>query len=311
MPMDVIKNICDNARKNFRSKPVRKVMTAQNIDGTLISQTVRSEVTARVKARVQAGLRAPGLAVVLVGEDPASQVYVGSKRRACEEVGFISKSFDLPATASEEALLSLVEELNNDPQIDGILVQLPLPAGMDTTKVLESIHPEKDVDGFHPYNVGRLAQRIPKLRSCTPKGIITLLERYNIPLRGKHAVIVGASNIVGRPMTLELLLAGCTTTTCHRFTQDLEGHIRQADILVVAVGKPNFIPGAWIKEGAVVVDVGINRLDTGKLVGDVEYDVARTRASFITPVPGGVGPMTVASLIENTMMACEQFHTQG
>ncbi|EJL6358189.1 bifunctional methylenetetrahydrofolate dehydrogenase/methenyltetrahydrofolate cyclohydrolase FolD [Vibrio cholerae] len=286
-------------------------MTAQNIDGTLISQTVRSEVAARVKARVQAGLRAPGLAVVLVGEDPASQLYVGSKRRACEEVGFVSKSFDLPATASEEALLSLVEELNNDPQIDGILVQLPLPAGMDTTKVLESIHPEKDVDGFHPYNVGRLAQRIPKLRSCTPKGIITLLERYNIPLRGKHAVIVGASNIVGRPMTLELLLAGCTTTTCHRFTQDLEGHIRQADILVVAVGKPNFIPGAWIKEGAVVVDVGINRLDTGKLVGDVEYDVARTRASFITPVPGGVGPMTVASLIENTMMACEQFHTQG
>ncbi|RBM61985.1 bifunctional methylenetetrahydrofolate dehydrogenase/methenyltetrahydrofolate cyclohydrolase FolD [Vibrio cholerae] len=311
MPVDVVKNICDNARKNFRSKPVRKVMTAQNIDGTLISQTVRSEVAARVKARVQAGLRAPGLAVVLVGEDPASQVYVGSKRRACEEVGFVSKSFDLPATASEEALLSLVEELNNDPQIDGILVQLPLPAGMDTTKVLESIHPEKDVDGFHPYNVGRLAQRIPKLRSCTPKGIITLLERYNIPLRGKHAVIVGASNIVGRPMTLELLLAGCTTTTCHRFTQDLEGHIRQADILVVAVGKPNFIPGAWIKEGAVVVDVGINRLDTGKLVGDVEYDVARTRASFITPVPGGVGPMTVASLIENTMMACEQFHTQG
>ncbi|EGQ8388552.1 bifunctional methylenetetrahydrofolate dehydrogenase/methenyltetrahydrofolate cyclohydrolase FolD [Vibrio cholerae] len=311
MPVDVIKNICDNARKNFRSKPVRKVMTAQNIDGTLISQTVRSEVAARVKARVQAGLRAPGLAVVLVGEDPASQVYVGSKRRACEEVGFVSKSFDLPATASEETLLSLVDELNNDPQIDGILVQLPLPAGMDTTKVLESIHPEKDVDGFHPYNVGRLAQRIPKLRSCTPKGIITLLERYNIPLRGKHAVIVGASNIVGRPMTLELLLAGCTTTTCHRFTQDLEGHIRQADILVVAVGKPNFIPGAWIKEGAVVVDVGINRLDTGKLVGDVEYDVARTRASFITPVPGGVGPMTVASLIENTMMACEQFHTQG
>ncbi|WP_181712591.1 bifunctional methylenetetrahydrofolate dehydrogenase/methenyltetrahydrofolate cyclohydrolase FolD [Vibrio tarriae] len=285
-------------------------MTAQNIDGTLISQTVRSEVAARVKARVQAGLRAPGLAVVLVGEDPASQVYVGSKRRACEEVGFVSKSFDLPATANEEALLSLVEELNNDPQIDGILVQLPLPAGIDTTKVLESIHPEKDVDGFHPYNVGRLAQRIPKLRSCTPKGIITLLERYNIPLRGKHAVIVGASNIVGRPMTLELLLAGCTTTTCHRFTQDLEGHIRQADVLVVAVGKPNFIPGAWIKEGAIVVDVGINRLDTGKLVGDVEYDVARTRASFITPVPGGVGPMTVASLIENTMMACEQFHTQ-
>ncbi|EOX4447712.1 bifunctional methylenetetrahydrofolate dehydrogenase/methenyltetrahydrofolate cyclohydrolase FolD [Vibrio alginolyticus] len=284
-------------------------MTAQNIDGTLISQTVRSEVAARVKARVEAGLRAPGLAVVLVGEDPASQVYVGSKRRACEEVGFVSKSFDLPASSSEEELLALIDELNNDDEIDGILVQLPLPAGIDTTHVLERIHPEKDVDGFHPYNVGRLAQRIPKLRSCTPKGIITLLDRYNIELRGKHAVVVGASNIVGRPMTLELLLAGCTTTTCHRFTKDLESHVRQADVVVVAVGKPNFIPGEWIKKGAVVVDVGINRLDSGKLVGDVEYDKARENASFITPVPGGVGPMTVASLIENTMLACEQFHT--
>ncbi|EJO3863228.1 bifunctional methylenetetrahydrofolate dehydrogenase/methenyltetrahydrofolate cyclohydrolase FolD [Vibrio parahaemolyticus] len=285
-------------------------MTAQNIDGTLISQTVRSEVAARVKARVAAGLRAPGLAVVLVGEDPASQVYVGSKRRACEEVGFVSKSFDLPASTSEEELLALINELNNDNEIDGILVQLPLPAGIDTTHVLERIHPEKDVDGFHPYNVGRLAQRIPKLRSCTPKGIITLLDRYNIELRGKHAVVVGASNIVGRPMTLELLLAGCTTTTCHRFTKDLESHVRQADVVVVAVGKPNFIPGEWIKKGAVVVDVGINRLDSGKLVGDVEYDKARENASFITPVPGGVGPMTVASLIENTMLACEQFHTE-
>ncbi|EIZ1336351.1 bifunctional methylenetetrahydrofolate dehydrogenase/methenyltetrahydrofolate cyclohydrolase FolD [Vibrio parahaemolyticus] len=285
-------------------------MTAQNIDGTLISQTVRSEVAARVKARVEAGLRAPGLAVVLVGEDPASQVYVGSKRRACEEVGFVSKSFDLPASTSEEELLALIDELNNDNEIDGILVQLPLPAGIDTTHVLERIHPEKDVDGFHPYNVGRLAQRIPKLRSCTPKGIITLLDRYNIELRGKHAVVVGASNIVGRPMTLELLLAGCTTTTCHRFTKDLESHVRQADVVVVAVGKPNFIPGEWIKKGAVVVDVGINRLDSGKLVGDVEYDKARESASFITPVPGGVGPMTVASLIENTMLACEQFHTE-
>ncbi|EOV0852963.1 bifunctional methylenetetrahydrofolate dehydrogenase/methenyltetrahydrofolate cyclohydrolase FolD [Vibrio parahaemolyticus] len=285
-------------------------MTAQNIDGTLISQTVRSEVAARVKARVAAGLRAPGLAVVLVGEDPASQVYVGSKRRACEEVGFVSKSFDLPASTSEEELLALIDELNNDNEIDGILVQLPLPAGIDTTHVLERIHPEKDVDGFHPYNVGRLAQRIPKLRSCTPKGIITLLDRYNIELRGKHAIVVGASNIVGRPMTLELLLAGCTTTTCHRFTKDLESHVRQADVVVVAVGKPNFIPGEWIKKGAVVVDVGINRLDSGKLVGDVEYDKARESASFITPVPGGVGPMTVASLIENTMLACEQFHTE-
>ncbi|WP_434356081.1 bifunctional methylenetetrahydrofolate dehydrogenase/methenyltetrahydrofolate cyclohydrolase FolD [Parasalinivibrio latis] len=284
-------------------------MAAQIIDGKLISQTVRQEVAARVKARKDAGLRAPGLAVILVGEDPASQVYVGSKRRACEEVGFVSKSFDLPATTAEKELLDLIEQLNNDDTIDGILVQLPLPAGIDDTKVLESIRPDKDVDGFHPYNVGRLCQRIPKLRSCTPKGIVTLLERYNIATRGKHAVMVGASNIVGRPMTMELLLAGCTTTTCHRFTQDLEGHVRQADILVVAVGKPGFIPGSWIKPGAVVIDVGINRLDNGKLVGDVEYDIARERASHITPVPGGVGPMTVASLIENTLLACEQYHS--
>ncbi|HIF9347530.1 bifunctional methylenetetrahydrofolate dehydrogenase/methenyltetrahydrofolate cyclohydrolase FolD [Photobacterium damselae] len=284
-------------------------MTAQIIDGKLISQTVRQEVAARVAARTQAGLRAPGLAVILVGQDPASQVYVNSKRKACEEVGFVSKSFDLPITTTESELLNLIAKLNNDPIIDGILVQLPLPAGIDTTTILESIVPDKDVDGFHPYNVGRLSQRIPKLRSCTPKGIITLLERYNIPVRGKHAVIVGASNIVGRPMTFELLLAGATTTTCHRFTQDLEGHVRQADILVVAVGKPNFIPGEWIKEGATVIDVGINRLDTGKLCGDVEFDVAKTRAKYITPVPGGVGPMTVATLIENTLLACEQYHS--
>lgn len=284
-------------------------MSAQIIDGKIISQTVRQEVAARVKARTDAGLRAPGLAVVLVGHDPASQIYVGSKRKACEEVGFISKSFDLPSTASEQQLLDLIDELNQDPTMDGILVQLPLPAGMDCTRILERIDPEKDVDGFHPYNVGRLSQRIPKLRSCTPKGIITLLERYNIEVRGKHAVIVGASNIVGRPMTLELLLAGATTTTCHRFTQDLEGHIRQADILVVAVGKPNFIPGNWIKEGATVIDVGINRLENGKLCGDVEFDVACQRAKHITPVPGGVGPMTVASLIENTLLACEQYHS--
>ncbi|EAR56402.1 methenyltetrahydrofolate cyclohydrolase [Photobacterium sp. SKA34] len=283
-------------------------MTAQIIDGKLISQTVRQEVAARVKARKDAGLRAPGLAVVLVGQDPASQIYVGSKRKACEEVGFVSKSFDLPPTASEDELLLLIDELNLDPTIDGILVQLPLPAGMDNTRILERIDPEKDVDGFHPYNVGRLSQRIPKLRSCTPKGIITLLDRYNIPVRGKEAIIVGASNIVGRPMTLELLLAGATTTTCHRFTKDLESHVRRADILVVAVGKPNFIPGAWIKEGATVIDVGINRLDNGKLCGDVEFDIASQKAKHITPVPGGVGPMTVATLIENTMLACEQYH---
>ncbi|NUY56349.1 bifunctional methylenetetrahydrofolate dehydrogenase/methenyltetrahydrofolate cyclohydrolase [Salinivibrio sp. MA351] len=286
-------------------------MAAQLIDGKLIAQTVRREVAARVAARTEAGRRAPGLAVILVGSDPASQVYVGSKRRVCDEVGFVSRSYDLPASCSQHELLSLIDTLNDDDCIDGILVQLPLPAGIDATSVLERIRPDKDVDGFHPFNVGRLCQRMPTLRSCTPKGIITLLDRYNVPLRGKHAVVVGASNIVGRPMTLELLLAGCTTTTCHRFTQDLETHVRQADVLVVAVGKPKFIPGDWIKPGAIVIDVGINRMDDGKLIGDIEYDVAYERASHITPVPGGVGPMTVATLIENTLMACEQYHDVG
>ena len=284
-------------------------MTAQLIDGKLISKTICQDVTARVHARKRAGLRAPGLAVILVGEDPASQVYVGSKRRICEEVGFISKSYDLSAATSEDELLTLIDDLNANSHIDGILVQLPLPAHIDTSKIIERIHPEKDVDGFHPYNVGRLCQRMPKLRPCTPKGIITLLEHYNIVLQGKHAVIVGASNIVGRPMTMELLLTGCTTTTCHRFTKNLEQHVRQADLLVVAVGKANFIPGEWIKEGAVVIDVGINRLENGKLAGDVEFITAQERASYITPVPGGVGPMTVATLIENTLLACEQFHS--
>ncbi|KZN41244.1 bifunctional methylenetetrahydrofolate dehydrogenase/methenyltetrahydrofolate cyclohydrolase FolD [Pseudoalteromonas luteoviolacea] len=280
-------------------------MTANIIDGKAIAKQVRSAVAKRVEQRVVEGLRAPGLAVVLVGQDPASQVYVGSKRKACEEVGFVSKSYDLPNDTSEEQLLELVDNLNVDPEVDGILVQLPLPEGLDAEKILERIHPSKDVDGFHPYNVGRLAQRMPALRPCTPKGIITLLDSTGVRYKGMHAVVVGASNIVGRPMSLELLLAGCTTTVCHKFTQDLEAHIRRADLLVVAVGKPEFIPGDWIKEGAIVIDVGINRLESGKLVGDVQYDKAEQNASFITPVPGGVGPMTVASLIENTLEACE------
>ncbi|ALU44428.1 MULTISPECIES: bifunctional methylenetetrahydrofolate dehydrogenase/methenyltetrahydrofolate cyclohydrolase FolD [Pseudoalteromonas] len=284
-------------------------MTANIIDGKVIAKQVRNTVANRVAARINQGLRAPGLAVVLVGQDPASQVYVGSKRKACEEVGFVSKSYDLPADTSEEQLLELVDTLNQDPNVDGILVQLPLPDGLDAEKVLERIHPHKDVDGFHPYNVGRLAQRMPALRPCTPKGIITLLDSTGVRYKGMHAVVVGASNIVGRPMSLELLLAGCTTTVCHKFTQDLEAHVRRADLLVVAVGKPEFIPGDWIKEGAMVIDVGINRLESGKLVGDVQYDVAAQRASFITPVPGGVGPMTVASLIENTLEACENYHS--
>ncbi|WP_010606722.1 bifunctional methylenetetrahydrofolate dehydrogenase/methenyltetrahydrofolate cyclohydrolase FolD [Pseudoalteromonas maricaloris] len=284
-------------------------MTANIIDGKAIAKQVRSTVAQRVQDRLAQGLRAPGLAVVLVGQDPASQVYVGSKRKACEEVGFVSKSFDLPGDTGEEQLLALVDELNADPEVDGILVQLPLPEGLDAEKVLERIDPHKDVDGFHPYNVGRLAQRMPALRPCTPKGIITLLDSTGVRYKGMHAVVVGASNIVGRPMSLELLLAGCTTTVCHKFTQDLEAHVRRADLLVVAVGKPEFIPGDWVKEGAIVIDVGINRLESGKLVGDVQYDIAEQNASFITPVPGGVGPMTVASLIENTLEACEKYHS--
>jgi len=283
-------------------------MSAKIIDGKTIAQQVRNEVAEQVKQRLAAGKRAPGLAVVLVGEKPASQIYGASKRRACDEVGFLSRSYDLPAATSEAELLALIDQLNADAEIDGILVQLPLPAGIDNVKVLERIHPDKDVDGFHPYNVGRLCQRAPKLRPCTPRGIVTLLERYNIDTYGLNAVVVGASNIVGRPMSIALLLAGCTTTVTHRFTKNLRHHVENADLLVVAVGKPGFIPGDWIKPGAVVIDVGINRLESGKVVGDVEFEAASERASYITPVPGGVGPMTVATLIQNTLPACEEFH---
>ena len=280
-------------------------MTAQIISGTQLASQIKSNVAQQISQYVAQGKRAPGLAVILVGADPASQVYVGSKRKSCAEIGIVSKSYDLPETTTEQALLELIETLNQDAEVDGILVQLPLPKHIDSTKVIEQISPEKDVDGFHPYNVGRLCQRIPTLRACTPYGVMKLLETTGISFYGKHAVIVGASNIVGRPMALELLLAGCTVTVTHRFTEDLASHIRQADILVVAVGKPKFIKGEWIKEGAVVVDVGINRLE-GKLVGDVEFEVAAQRASYITPVPGGVGPMTVARLMQNTLSAYEK-----
>lgn len=275
-------------------------MTAQIINGKEIAKAIREELAKKVTALREKSLRVPGLAVILVGENPASQVYVNSKRKACQEIGFISKAYDLPDDTTEAYLLKLIDGLNNDPTVDGILVQLPLPKHIDSTKVIERIRADKDVDGFHPYNVGRLAQRIPALRPCTPKGIMTLIGTTKQDILGKNAVVVGASNIVGRPMTLEFLLAGCTTITTHRFTKDLESFVRQADILVVAVGKPNFIPGEWIKEGAIVIDVGINRLENGKLCGDVDFETAKERASFITPVPGGVGPMTVASLMQNT-----------
>jgi methylenetetrahydrofolate dehydrogenase (NADP+)/methenyltetrahydrofolate cyclohydrolase len=284
-------------------------MQAHLIDGKLIAKNVRKDVAEYVTGAVAAKKRAPGLAVVLVGSDPASQVYVNNKRKACDEVGFVSKSYDLPATTGQEELLELIDTLNADDTIDGILVQLPLPAGLNSELILERINPHKDVDGFHPYNIGRLAQRIPAIRPCTPKGIMTMIESTKRNVKGLDAVIVGASNIVGRPMGLELLLAGCTVTTCHKFTKDLKSHVERADLLVVAVGKPNFIPGEWIKQNAIVIDVGINRLGDGSLVGDVEFDKAAEKAGWITPVPGGVGPMTVASLIENTLEAYVKAHS--
>lgn len=285
-------------------------MTAQIIDGKAVATKLKLDLKMATEIRLKSGKRRPGLAVVLLGSDPASQVYVGSKRRSCEEIGFKSDSYDLATDSSEEELLTLIDKLNADDEIDGILVQLPLPKHINADVVIEHIAPHKDVDGFHPYNIGRLAQRNPQLRPCTPKGIITLLKSTGIDLRGQEAIVVGASNIVGRPMALELLLAGCTTTVCHRMTKDLEFHVRRADILVVAVGKPNFIPGDWIKEGATIIDVGINRLDDGTLTGDVEFEAAKEKAAWITPVPGGVGPMTVATLLENTFFAAEELHQE-
>jgi methylenetetrahydrofolate dehydrogenase (NADP+)/methenyltetrahydrofolate cyclohydrolase len=282
-------------------------MTARILDGKRIADELLDGVAARVAARVAAGKPAPGLAVVLVGEDPASAVYVRNKRRACARVGFRSLDFDLPTTTREEDLVALIDRLNADPAVHGILVQLPLPAGLNGTAIIDRIDPRKDVDGFQAENVGRLALRQRGLRPCTPKGVMTLLAHTDRPVRGQKACVVGVSNHVGRPLVLELLLAGCTTTACHKFTRDLEREVSGADIVVVAVGRPELVKGAWIKPGAVVIDVGINRLDDGRLVGDVEFAPAAERASWITPVPGGVGPMTVATLIENTLEAAETF----
>jgi methylenetetrahydrofolate dehydrogenase (NADP+)/methenyltetrahydrofolate cyclohydrolase len=281
-------------------------MAARIIDGKAIAADIRREVREASDRLAAQGKRRPGLAVVLVGDDPASQIYVRNKRAACDECGFISVSHDLPHSATQTELLSLIERLNADEAIDGILVQVPLPHHIDERLVIEAISPDKDVDGFHPYNVGRLALRNPLMRPCTPYGVIRLLGRCGIIAKGLHAVVVGASNLVGRPMALELLLDGATVTICHRFTVDLRSHVERADLLVVAVGKPGLIPGEWVKPGAVVVDVGINRLPNGKLVGDVQFEAACERASWITPVPGGVGPMTVAILMKNTLESALQ-----
>jgi len=278
-------------------------MTARLIDGKRIATDVKSEVRAEIDSAVARGMRRPGLAVVMVGDNAASAIYVRNKRKACEESGVLSVAHDLPQSTSERELLTLIDELNGDPRIDGILVQLPLPDQIRQRAIIDRIDPQKDVDGFHPYNLGRLAQRSPLIRPCTPYGVIRMLDAEGLSVRGLNAVVVGASNIVGRPMSLELLLMGATTTVCHRFTRDLEAHVRAAELLVVAVGKPGLVRGEWIRPGAIVVDVGMNRLANGKLVGDVEFAGARERAAWITPVPGGVGPMTVAMLMRNTLEA--------
>ncbi|MDY6416724.1 MAG: bifunctional methylenetetrahydrofolate dehydrogenase/methenyltetrahydrofolate cyclohydrolase FolD [Succinivibrio dextrinosolvens] len=279
-------------------------MTAKIIDGKNIAKQLREDLRKTVEAKVEKGFRRPGLAVVLVGSDPASQVYVRNKRKACEDVGIKSFAYDLPESTSQADLDALIEELNNNPEVDGILVQFPLPAHLDESRIVELISSEKDVDGFHPYNVGRLVQRIPYICACTPHGIMTLLRKtLGDDLKGLNAVVVGASNIVGRPMALELLLAGCTTTVTHRFSkpEDQKALIKNADILVVAVGKAKFLDGDLVKDGATVIDVGINRLPDGKLCGDVDFEKASQHAAYITPVPGGVGPMTIATLMQNTV----------
>jgi methylenetetrahydrofolate dehydrogenase (NADP+)/methenyltetrahydrofolate cyclohydrolase len=280
-------------------------MSATILDGKAVAQRVNDEVRAGVAAHVAAGHAPPGLAVVLVGENAASQVYVRMKRKTTETVGMKSFAHDLPANTTQAELLALIDRLNADPAVNGILVQLPLPKHIDPERVTERIDPKKDVDGFHPYNVGRLVLKMPILRPCTPWGCMRLLRETGEDLAGKHAVVIGQSNIVGRPMALELLMARCTVTICHSATRDLPGLVRQADIVVAGVGRPRFVPGAWIKPGAIVIDVGINRLPDGKLCGDVDFDSAKDVAGWITPVPGGVGPMTIATLLANTLRAAQ------
>ncbi len=283
-------------------------MSARILDGKAIASNVREQVRLQVEQRVAEEQRPPGLAVVLVGENPASRIYVHNKQLACEKAGFKSELIQLPNDTSQEVLLELIDGLNARDDVDGILVQLPLPVQIDEHAVTERIHPDKDVDGFHPYNIGRLALRMPVLRPCTPKGVMTLLAHTGIVLEGKDAIVLGQSNIVGRPMLLELLAARCTPTICHSRSRKLPDKVRRADIVVAAVGIPNFVQDDWIKPGAIVIDVGINRLDDGSLCGDVDFEAAREVAGWITPVPGGVGPMTVATLLENTLQAA-QLHT--
>lgn len=284
----------------------RGVGMAKLMDGKALARATTSRIMSEVAGMTARGLRRPGLAVIKVGKNAASEIYVRHKRNACAQCNIVSVAHDLDESCTQEQLLKLVEQLNADVTIDGILVQLPLPSHMEANSIVERIDPSKDVDGFHPYNIGRLAQRRPFIRPCTPLGVTRLIEASGLNTYGKHAVVVGASNIVGRPMGLELLLLGATTTVCHRFTHDLEHHVRQAEILVVAAGKPGLVKGEWIRRGSMVIDVGMNRLSNGKLVGDIEFEAAFERAGWITPVPGGVGPMTVAMLMSNTLDSAQR-----
>lgn len=285
-------------------------MTAEIIDGKALAKSILATIASEIAERKSQGLPQPGLAVILVGDDHASAIYVQNKRQACNDVGMKSAYFPLPNDIKEKKLIELIQQLNNDKTIDGILLQLPLPPQINTNKILEIIIPEKDVDGFHPYNIGRLAIKNPLLRPCTPLGIMTLLNSIHQTFHNRHAVVIGASNIVGRPMALELLSAGCTVTICHRYTENLQPYVNQADILISAVGQPNLIKGEWIKPGATVIDVGMNRLADGSITGDIEFNVAKEKAAWITPVPGGVGPMTVATLLLNTLTAAKRHHLQ-
>lgn len=279
-------------------------MTAKIIDGKQLAAQLKEKVRHQINRRVQEGKSIPGLAAIQVGNDPASLLYIRNKRQACKSIGIQTYVYNLDTTTTVE-LLQLIDKLNADPNVNGILVQLPLPGGLDKNKILERIHPDKDIDGFHPYNLGRLCQKKPRLRPCTPYGVVRMLHATDKILAGLNATIVGASSLVGRPMAMELLLQRCTPTITHRKTKDLVAHVNRADIVISAAGHPHLIKGEWIKPGAVVIDVGINHLPSGKIVGDVEFDVAVEKASWITPVPGGVGPMTVATLLENTLLSCE------
>jgi len=284
-------------------------MTAKIIDGFTIAQKLQLEIASQIKDLTSNGLRAPGLAVIIVGENPASKIYVDKKRKMCLELGIISKDYNLPDNLAESELLKLIADLNKDRSIDGILVQLPLPKHIDSNKILENILPDKDVDGFHPYNIGKLSLGKPALRPCTPKGILTLLQSTGVDLKGMDAVVIGASNIVGKPMAMELINARSTVTVCRSTTRDLPAIVRQADIVIAATGAAEMVKGDWIKQGAIVIDVGINRLPNGELVGDVDFEQAKERAGWITPVPGGVGPMTVITLMENTLYAATVLHS--